>query len=189
MKKLTVSIGNLGSATAGDYVDFNIWQGKRLLLSDKIAGRHTGTFYREYDADYIQGEPLRIESNAPAGCSVGVNVASSDDAVSDTKPSAVFNGVLSIKDNQIFMCETFIDTVWLNGVTPNCTFVAHSITPDSDTVTAYVDVKDSMLPLMSLFSLQVTMERNDELSLGQYESAAIRQAKALIIAIAKEAAL
>ncbi|WP_368894830.1 hypothetical protein, partial [Morganella morganii] len=63
------------------------------------------------------------------------------------------------------------------------------ITPDSDTVTAYVDVKDSMLPLMSIFSLQVTMERNDELSLGQYESAAIRQAKALITAIAKEAAL
>lgn len=88
MKKLTVSIGNLGSATAGDYVDFNIWQGKRLLLSDKIAGRHTGTFYREYDVDYIQGEPLRIESNAPAGCSVGVNVALSDDAVADINASA-----------------------------------------------------------------------------------------------------
>ena len=119
MKKLTVSIGNLGSATAGDYVDFNIWQGKRLLLSDKIAGRHTGTFYREYDVDYIQGEPLRIESNAPAGCSVGVNVAPSDDVVADTNASAVFNGVLSIKDNQIFMRETFIDTAWLRSATPD----------------------------------------------------------------------
>lgn len=88
MKKLTVSIGSLGSATAGDYVDFNIWQGKRLLLSDKIAGRHTGTFYREYDVDYIQGEPLRIESNAPAGCSVGVSVTSSEDAVADINASA-----------------------------------------------------------------------------------------------------
>ncbi|EMG9191499.1 hypothetical protein ISO73_18775 [Morganella morganii subsp. morganii] len=189
MKKLTVSIGSLGSAAAGDYVSFNIWQGKRLLVSDKIAGKHSGTFHREYDVDYTQGEPLRIESNTPAGCSVGVNVTPSDDVVADTDASAVFNGVLRIKDNQIFIRETFIDTAWLNGVTPNFTFVAHSITPDSDTVTAYVDVKDSMLPLMSIFSLQVTMERNDELSLGQYESAAIRQAKALIIAIAKEAAL
>ncbi|MCU6352521.1 phage tail tip fiber protein [Morganella morganii] len=119
MKKLTVSIGNLGSAADGDYVSFNIWQGKRLLLSDQIAGKHSGTFHREYDVDYIQGEPLRIESNAPAGCSVGVNVASSDDAVADTKPSAVFNGVLSIKDNQIFMRETFIDTAWLRSATPD----------------------------------------------------------------------
>lgn len=56
MKKLTVSIGSLGSAAAGDYVSFNIWQGKRLLVSDKIAGKHSGTFHREYDVDYTQGE-------------------------------------------------------------------------------------------------------------------------------------
>nr|DAZ72369.1 MAG TPA: Maltoporin periplasmic N-terminal extension [Caudoviricetes sp.] len=118
MKKLTVSIGSLGSAAAGDYVSFNIWQGKRLLLSDQIAGKHSGTFHREYDVDYIQGEPLRIESNAPAGCSVGVNVAPSDDAVADTKPSAVFNGVLSIKDNQIFMREAFISKSYLDDVMP-----------------------------------------------------------------------
>ncbi|WP_368894870.1 hypothetical protein, partial [Morganella morganii] len=100
------------------YVSFNIWQGKRLLVSDKIAGKHSGTFHREYDVDYTQGEPLRIESNAPAGCSVGVNVTPSDDVVADTDASAVFNGVLRIKDNQIFIRETFIDTAWLNGVTP-----------------------------------------------------------------------
>ena len=88
MKKLTVSIGSLGSAAAGDYVSFNIWQGKRLLVSDKIAGKHSGTFHREYDVDYTQGEPLRIESNAPAGCSVGVNVAPSDDAVAYINTSA-----------------------------------------------------------------------------------------------------
>lgn len=78
MKKLTVSIGSLGSAAAGDYVSFNIWQGKRLLVSDKIAGKHSGTFHREYDVDYTQGEPLRIESNAPAGCSVCVHAEPGD---------------------------------------------------------------------------------------------------------------
>lgn len=118
MKKLTVSIGSLGSAAAGDYVSFNIWQGKRLLVSDKIAGKHSGTFHREYDVDYTQGEPLRIESNAPAGCSVGVNVASSDDAVADTNASAVFNDVLSIKGNQIFMREVFISKSHLDDVMP-----------------------------------------------------------------------
>ncbi|HEI8861031.1 hypothetical protein [Morganella morganii] len=35
MKKLTVSIGNLGSAATGDYVSFNIWQGGQLLVGDK----------------------------------------------------------------------------------------------------------------------------------------------------------
>ncbi|MEM7874677.1 hypothetical protein Q4R10_20015 [Morganella morganii] len=109
--------------------------------------------------------------------------------VHEPQATAVFKGVLNIKDNQVFMREASIDKAWLDGVTPNCTFSAHSITHDIDTVTAYVDVNDSMLPLMSLFSLKVTMERNDELSLAQYESAAIRQAKTLIIGIAKEAAL
>lgn len=94
MKKLTVSIGSLGSAAAGDYVSFNIWQGKRLLLSDQIAGKHSGTFHREYDVDYILGEPLRIKSNAPAGCSVGVNVDSSNDVVTMT-------GVFSGKNNNV----------------------------------------------------------------------------------------
>lgn len=79
MKKLTVSIGNLGSAAAGDYVDFNIWQGKRLLVSDRIEGRHTGTFYREYDVGYTRSEPLRIESNAPAGCAVCVHMVRCDE--------------------------------------------------------------------------------------------------------------
>lgn len=117
MKKLTVSIGSLGSAAAGDYVSFNIWQGKRLLVSDKIAGKHSGTFHREYDVDYTQGEPLRIESNAPAGCSVGVNAAPSDDAVADTNASAAFKGVLNLKGNQVFMREAFIDKAHLSGAT------------------------------------------------------------------------
>lgn len=93
MKKLTVSIGSLGSATAGDYVDFNIWQGKRLLVSDRIEGRHTGTFYREYDVDYIQGEPLRIESNAPAGCSVCVHAGPSDELFHSRDAAGVLNAV------------------------------------------------------------------------------------------------
>lgn len=102
MKKLTVSIGSLGSAAAGDYVSFNIWQGKRLLLSDQIAGKHSGTFHREYDVDYIPGEPLRIKSNAPAGCSVGVNVDSSNDVVTMT---GVFSGkIIMSKQNGDVAC-------------------------------------------------------------------------------------
>ncbi|WP_413495693.1 hypothetical protein [Morganella psychrotolerans] len=126
MRKITVSTGNLGNAGAADYVSFNIWQGKHLLLSDQMTGKHSGVFHREYDVDYIQGEPLRIESNAPEGCSVGVSAELSDAEMTDTNDFAVFNsavfkGILDIKGNQIFMREVFIDKAWLDGVTPKTT--------------------------------------------------------------------
>lgn len=63
MKKLTVSIGNLGSVTAGDYVD------------------------------YAQGEPLRIESNAPVGCSVCVHTELGDGLLHSRDAAGVLNAV------------------------------------------------------------------------------------------------
>ncbi len=66
------------------------------------------------------------------------------------------------------------------------TFSVHGISPDTDTVTAYVDVKYSMLPLMSLFSLQVTMDRKPYCSIDYYESQAIKQAQAVIADVVAE---
>ncbi|WP_025153605.1 phage tail tip fiber protein [Morganella morganii] len=66
------------------------------------------------------------------------------------------------------------------------TFSVHGISPDTDTVTAYVDVKYSMLPLMSLFSMQVTMDRKPDCAIDYYESQAIKQAQAVIADVVAE---
>ncbi|MBE8612049.1 hypothetical protein CYG68_06400 [Morganella morganii] len=66
------------------------------------------------------------------------------------------------------------------------TFSVHGISPDTDTVTAYVDVKYSMLPLMSLFSIQVTMDRKPDCAIDYYEFQAIKQAQAVIADVAAE---
>ena len=81
MKRLVITINNLGVGSAGfEYVDLNIWQGKRLLISDKIDGKWSGEFAKVYDIDYDQEHPerLRLESNAPLGVSVLLSIESNE---------------------------------------------------------------------------------------------------------------
>lgn len=87
MKRLILTINNLGDNSASvECVDFNIWQGKRLLISDRINGKWSGEFAKVYNIDYDQEHPeqLRLESNAPLG--VGISLSIEPDNDNETKP-------------------------------------------------------------------------------------------------------
>ena len=89
MKRLVITINNLGANnTYVEYVDINIWQGKRLLISDQIGGKCPGDFAKAYDINYDQEHPelLHLESNAPLGVSVSLSIESDND--NKTKPES-----------------------------------------------------------------------------------------------------
>lgn len=68
MKKLAVTIRHLENhkdgIVSGDEVTFNISQGSKVLIEDKLVGKCTGPYAREYEVN-ASDEPISVAHNRP----------------------------------------------------------------------------------------------------------------------------
>ena len=127
MKRLVITINNLGANnTYVEYVDINVWQGKRLLISDQIGGKCPGDFAKAYDINYDQEHPelLHLESNAPLGVSVLLSIEfDNDNNDNKTKPESeptvaslakeieLLKSTVALQKVQVLGCQNLIESL------------------------------------------------------------------------------